>query len=405
MAYRERNIYGGVEQWRIGDRGAENCWPGTFAKDNAAVNGSGTVTPYGRVVAGTIVAMGPDGKLHPCGIAEIEVAVSGALNPEIHANAAKNFVVGDEVAVVSKHATRALAITGEADDNRLLTAGDHGLRVGDTIVLSGLTGGTGLAAGTYFVTSVPDEARTIAITGEADDEVITFATAHGLIVGDLVTLSGLTGGTGIAAGDFYVKTVPSATTATLSATLGGATSAFTTDITAGTATVYKPSDRLLTVSATLGGSDVNFTTDVTAGTLTITGDEPTYENITGTRHVVTSNLTTGVVTLDGAVFSAAVGDLLIKINAYKPHGVLADHVVTQRYVYDTLETEDKLVSVALQGDGRMDQCPGITPTSTGVAGYEDAKILMEIMKGAPYADPMTGARVTPKFAEFTFRDV
>lgn len=80
------------------------------------------------------------------------------------------------------------------------------------------------------------DAATVDVTGEADDETFTTVAAalHGLVVGDRVQLAGLTGGTGIAAGFFYVKTVPSTTTFTLSATLGGATSAFSTDITAGT---------------------------------------------------------------------------------------------------------------------------------------------------------------------------
>ncbi len=315
MAFRERTTYSGVDQWRIGDRAATNCWPGTFAKDNAAVNGAGTVTPYGRVVAGTIVAMGPDGLLHPCGLAEIEAVVSGAVNPEIHAQAAKNFYVGDEVAVVAVALTIAFAITG--------------------------------ANAT---------------------EVITTATVHDLQVGDVVVISGLTGGAGLAAGSYVVATVPSDTSLTL--------------------------------------TGVNFTTDITVGTLTTALDEPIYTNITGTRNVATVDRTTGIVTLSGAVFTVAIGNLLVKVNAYRPQGVLADHIVTSRYVYDVLETEDKLVSVALQGDGRMRKCPGLTPTTANtVAGYEAATKLMEIMKGAPYADPMTGAKVTPKFAEFTFRDV
>lgn len=310
MAFRERDIYGGVEQWRISDRGATNAWPGTFAKDNAGVNGSGTVTPYGRVVAGTIVAIGPDNKLHPCGLAELEAPVAAANAAEVHAQAAKNFYIGDEVAVVN------IATT-----------------------------------------------RTIAITGEADTELFTSATAHGLRVGDQVAISALTGGTGATAGTYVVATVPSDTTFTL--------------------------------------TGVAYTTDITAATLTVQLPEAAITNITGTRNVVTADRTTGIVTLDGATFTAATGDLLVKVSAYRPQGVLADHVVTSRYVYDVLETEDKLVSVALQGDGRMRQCPGITPT----ASFEGATKLMEILKGAPYADPVTGARVTPKFAEFTFRDV
>lgn len=71
----------------------------------------------------------------------------------------------------------------------------------------------------------------IAVTGEADTEVFT-ATAHGLLDGQEVYLYGLTGGTGIAAGVFYV--VNKATnTFQLSTSRGGSAAAFSTDITAG----------------------------------------------------------------------------------------------------------------------------------------------------------------------------
>jgi hypothetical protein len=76
----------------------------------------------------------------------------------------------------------------------------------------------------------------VAVTGEADTELLTTGAAHGLVVGDRVTFPTLTGGTGLTAatGVYYVKTVPSATTLTVSATLGGATLNFTTDVTDGT---------------------------------------------------------------------------------------------------------------------------------------------------------------------------
>lgn len=70
-----------------------------------------------------------------------------------------------------------------------------------------------------------------AVTGEADDETFTFGAAHGLEVNDRVHLTLTAGGAGLATGYFFVKTVPSATTLTLSATRGGATAAFTTDVT------------------------------------------------------------------------------------------------------------------------------------------------------------------------------
>ena len=74
----------------------------------------------------------------------------------------------------------------------------------------------------------------LTIAGEADTEVITTSAAHGFAVNTRVQIEGIAGGTGITNGYFYVKTAPSTTTLTLSATRGGATSAFSTDITDGT---------------------------------------------------------------------------------------------------------------------------------------------------------------------------
>jgi hypothetical protein len=70
---------------------------------------------------------------------------------------------------------------------------------------------------------------------EADDEVITEA-AHGLAVGDRVRVAIDSGATGATAGYYWVKTVPSSSTFTLSATKGGATTAISAD---GVVDVYK----------------------------------------------------------------------------------------------------------------------------------------------------------------------
>lgn len=72
------------------------------------------------------------------------------------------------------------------------------------------------------------------ITGVASTDVIT-AAAHGFAVGDRILFPTLTGGTGITAATvaYFVKTVPSDNTFTASATVGGATLNFTSDITDG----------------------------------------------------------------------------------------------------------------------------------------------------------------------------
>jgi hypothetical protein len=73
------------------------------------------------------------------------------------------------------------------------------------------------------------------LTGVAATDVWTSATPHGLAVGDPVRLLTLTGGTGaLVATTYYVLTVPTTTSFTLSATRGGATLDISTAVTAGT---------------------------------------------------------------------------------------------------------------------------------------------------------------------------
>lgn len=80
----------------------------------------------------------------------------------------------------------------------------------------------------------------VTISGiEADDEVVTTAAAHGLAVGDRVTFQSLAGGGAGLADDgtiYHVVSVPSTTTATVSATAGGSAVNVTTDYTGGTIT-------------------------------------------------------------------------------------------------------------------------------------------------------------------------
>lgn len=78
---------------------------------------------------------------------------------------------------------------------------------------------------------------------EADDEVITEAT-HGLAIGDRVRIAITSGATGASAGYFYVKTVPTADTFTVSTTYGGSTQAISAD---GVVDVYE--QQTVTVTA------------------------------------------------------------------------------------------------------------------------------------------------------------
>lgn len=78
------------------------------------------------------------------------------------------------------------------------------------------------------------------VTGVAATDVITtkdlngVAVRHGLLVGNRVVFSGLSGGTGLTSGTtYYVQSVPSDSTLKVSATRGGAAVNFSSDITAG----------------------------------------------------------------------------------------------------------------------------------------------------------------------------
>lgn len=307
MSYRKQTIQTN-DQWRIPGGDCCKCWPGVLAKDNAAVNGSGTVTTYGLVVGGTILAEDSSGLLHPCGLGVLSEPTSAANIVTVDPLEAQTFYVGDLCRVVEPGPVT----------------------------------------------------RTIAVTGEADTEVFTAATVHGLIVGDSVDLTVVAGGTGYGGdGVKVVATVPSDTTFTL--------------------------------------TGVAFSTDITDGTIDVTRQPPVIQNDTvsgGDRNVTLVDETTGEVTLSGAAFSAGTGALLVKVGAYKPAGILNDTVSTKRYVANVEVAEDRPVNLCTEADAR----------SSKVIGLGDK--LKQLLKGAPYTDPLDAAvTVVPKSCCINIRDV
>jgi hypothetical protein len=80
-----------------------------------------------------------------------------------------------------------------------------------------------------FVTGVA--ATNVLTTKDEQDRPVN----HGLIVGQRVILEGLAGGTGLTSGStYYVRTIPSDSTLTVSETAGGAEKDFSSNLTAGT---------------------------------------------------------------------------------------------------------------------------------------------------------------------------
>lgn len=86
---------------------------------------------------------------------------------------------------------------------------------------------------------LPNNGTAFAVLGANTGDLFT-AVAHGFAVGDRIRFPVVVGGTGLtqATGRYFVKTVPTTDTFTISATLGGATHEISADATAGT-TVQK----------------------------------------------------------------------------------------------------------------------------------------------------------------------
>lgn len=150
---------------------------------------------------------------------------------------------------------------------------------------------TGVTTGTTF-------------QGEADDDVLTFAAAHNLKVGDRVRVTqGTTLPTGLsAATDYWVKTVPSTTTLTLASTKGGTTVNLTTDGTAdNTCQAFGPLDELTEAEIDATSGDWRKTVFGIVEMLyqrwnnTDSADRPTKLTITRSS---STNETTGIITRD-----------------------------------------------------------------------------------------------------------
>ena len=373
----------GNDDWRASLRALDCAWPGVLAKDNSDIDLTAGPTIYGKVKGGTILAKDSLGALHPCGLTEVAATLSADNVVEVGDD--RNFYVGDQIAIVHERTTRAFGITAEADTETLRTDSPNGLRVNDKVTLSALTGGTGLTATDYLVAAIATAPPALPVAGEADTEVLTTPTAHGLHVGDTVTFTSFDDTTDAVEGTYVVATVPSTTTFTCTAF------AFTTDIVNGTVAFEDRSSTDFTLK-TMAGVAVTFTTDVTAGTLTIQGDgQP--ENLTGTRYISAIDRDTHEITFSGAAADAAIGDLVIKVNAYKPCGVLINTVSTVVYDPDgDYQTYNVEVSYSYAADLRADYCPGL------------GSKLTEILAGGVYVDPLTGAKVVPEYTGFIVKD-
>jgi hypothetical protein len=126
---------------------------------------------------------------------------------------------------------------------------------GEVIGVSAVNGTTGTTAA--LVVDVSVNTTSIysrgAVTGVAATDTLSVPTAHGLVVGDKVRLGAVTTMVGLVAlTEYFVLTVPTASSLTLAATLGGTVIDITTGGTA--LALYKSSD-LPTIAANASNSN------------------------------------------------------------------------------------------------------------------------------------------------------
>lgn len=115
---------------------------------------------------------------------------------------------------------------GYSQDGAILRVGQGTLAVGTPLVRHDDNTVGALGSADRVV------ANTVTFTDAGD--LVTTPVAHGLVVGEEVKVASVATTTGIVANTtYFVKTVPSSTTLTLSATNGGSTLALTTDGTGG----------------------------------------------------------------------------------------------------------------------------------------------------------------------------
>lgn len=157
---------------------------------------------------------------------------------------------------------------------------------------------------------------------EADDEVIT-ETSHGLAVGDRVRIAIDSGATGATAGYYWVKTVPSSSTFTVSATKGGATTAISAD---GVVDVYKTTaltiDKLNTLMQSVwdnGGMTESATATIATNSGLKVELSALYANAYG-KFTETSRNVGGV---DLTTIVTDFGVLNVMLDRFVPQGTLA----------------------------------------------------------------------------------
>lgn len=201
-----------------------------YQQDTAQVGAGGVVSPRTGsltldIAAGALVYVAGSNSVYTKGVATSWAALTQAVTP----NATLPLVAAIGLNTSTPAAPSAAIVAGTAaagvTEERFLSA------------YSGLPANPAIdaTADRTWLALVWVPPSLTGITSVAATDVITTGSAHGFNVGDPVWFNTLTGGAGIVVNQlYYVNSVPSTTTFTVSNTLGGATADHTTNLTAGT---------------------------------------------------------------------------------------------------------------------------------------------------------------------------
>ena len=230
----------------------------------------------------------------------------------------QSLVISNTTTSTNLLTTATVAVTATTVTTNLITcASTTTLVVGLPVVFSGSLGG--LVSGTiYYVNSIPS-ATTFTVSAIYGGAVFTLSTAAGsinlqqattnLVVGQPVTFTGASFGNGLMGGilasiQYYVKTVDSSTTFTVSATPSGSAVALTTA--SGTMICTSSSQMSQTLQSVPGHITIS---DTTTSTNLLTTATVAVTATTVTTNLITCASTATLAKGQAVVFSGALGGI------------------------------------------------------------------------------------------------
>ena len=252
---------------------------------------------------------------------------SSSQQSQVNLNQPEHITIASTATTTNLLTTATIAVTATTVTTNLITcASTTLLAVGHAVVFSGALGG--LAANTvYFVTSINSSTQfTVSLFRDNAPEILSTATGSitlqkatsNFTLNQAITFTGTTFGNIVANTVYYVKTLDSNTTFTVSATLGG--TVFSLVNASGTMTAGKIRPIPLVISNTTTSTNV-----ITTASVAVTAT-------TATTNLITCSSTSTFTVNQPVVFSGSLGG----INAGTTYYILTINSATQFTVALTL---------------------------------------------------------------------